>query len=225
MIVTKANQSFLFIHIPRTGGTSVYRAISGEASPNYGMSISTIKQWGLQESLNQGHRPLYQIDSPPSTPIVTCVRNPYDRVYSAYLTGQKQYPILVQKPFPQFVVEDLPDVVRRQVNHGNRREPLDLTGIHFTPMYIFLTNKSGRVQFDYVLYQERLLDDTRRVLGYFQIPSLSNLPFDQGSESQPPTPLSYLKYYDRKSLDIIYSLYRTDFEVFHYPIHTISDKH
>ena len=62
-----------FIHIPKTGGTSVTRAL-------YKRNLLTPyhKRYPIHTSI----RDIDHIDF--SKPIVTCVRNPYDRFHSLY---------------------------------------------------------------------------------------------------------------------------------------------
>jgi len=75
--MTVIRNNFIFIHIPKTGGRSIKNSISArEDGPNTGhMTLQKLAQQGADENGNP-----YQ----DNLPVVSFVRNPYDRLVSAF---------------------------------------------------------------------------------------------------------------------------------------------
>ena len=75
--MTIIKNNFIFIHIPKTGGRSIKNSIRPrEVGPNAGhMTLQKLAQQGADENGNP-----YQ----DNLPVVSFVRNPYDRLVSAF---------------------------------------------------------------------------------------------------------------------------------------------
>lgn len=83
-------KSLMFIHNPRTGGSSV-RALLQESVPDtyYPMSDDTMtreqKQWAMHQGMVFAHQYAERLGLDPLTlPTLVCIRNPYAHVLSGY---------------------------------------------------------------------------------------------------------------------------------------------
>ena len=100
------------------------------------------------------------------TKIIVSVRNPYDRIYSAYLFNQQtnhyrkcqldNHPRIVclKKPFLDFVKSTLPGWVTNYRQAAKERKTLEAVGIHFAPIpiSIFLMSKNGKKSWEIILF-------------------------------------------------------------------------
>ena len=119
----------LFIHVPKTAGTS-------------------IKRTGL--FLGGKHETIRDFDVPENTFKFAFVRDPWDRFVSA-LFFQKDYQGKGQKDFDQFIQEECVPCLE---SGKTPRQSAYISA--FDPMYHFLLDKEGMIGVDYVGYYENL---------------------------------------------------------------------
>jgi len=173
----------IFIHIPKTSGMSI--------------------QLNLRKhipAINSHHRKVTYYDKSLRDRqfVFTFVRNPYDRLVSAfsYLTqgicNEKDRAKAAKFPlnFKDFVIE---------LNHNN------IYMIHMLPMTFWLddgVNFIGRY--------ENIQEDYNYVCSILQIPE-EKLPLLNNSKHK-----HYSQYYDQESIDIVSKIYKKDLEAFNY---------
>lgn len=207
---------FLFLHIPKSGGTSIASELP-----------KGCHYWHLLPC----YYPLRVLSK-----LATIVRNPYDRAVSAYFffcnkgfMGQEEWCVEMMNPYPTFqdwVIEGLEEdmlYIDRQGKylHGlnpmilqtewlliervnafyRERDPLDKTNLSLE------TENGLYVSSDRIGHFETLNQDAKRL---FQIEELPHL---QGSTHQP-----WQSYYqdDPKVQRKIYRLYKRDFDLLGY---------
>ncbi len=184
----------IFIHIPKTAGISLVNGIYGDVS-------------------NEGHRNVHFYKKIFGKKfkkffIFSFVRNPYDRLYSAYKflqTGGMN--IHDQNAYNQHLIgyENFEDFIFHGLNNQIVNEI-----VHFKLQSEFICNDYGDIIVDFVGKYENIDNDLS------QLSKLINkeiiLPhLNKGKAKQ-----KYDKIYTNKMKEIVYKMYRRDFEIFNY---------
>ena len=186
---------FIFIHIPRTGGTSFK---------------SIFDNHGIREHFSYRVYMLSNLKKFNTYFKFCFVRNPYDRCVSTYLylkaggnrKGDLYFKELIEKKyisFDKFVIEFL-----------------DLYRIHehnlFKPQYRYVFNIQKKRMVDYIGRYESINEDFIYISKKINI--RKELPHINQSKKPMPIP-SYYRNEDVKSK--IFNLYKKDFELLNYP--------
>ena len=207
---------FLFIHIPKTAGTSIENYFL-----NMGIGSSIIKSESVAGDLIPGieeknghpfykniryiHLPLKFFDELPDDYFkFAFVRNPWDRCVSEY-----KWRIKNNFSFPtnngSKKKMSFKGYIRNVYNLVPSRE---LAKIHFMPQYDFIENEKTPINF--VGRFENLNNDFKIIcekigINYGTLPELNKT---DGS--------NYQEYFDKDSRDMIFEKYRKDIEFFNY---------
>ena len=186
----------IFIHIPKAAGISICRALFG----NLGGGHTPIKKYELiysKSDFNQRFK-------------FTVVRNPWDRVVSAFY-------FLKEGGFGD---ED-PKWIDEHINSHKDFESFVKNGLaseavqeklHFKPQISFLQNDLGEIPIDFIGKFENLNDDLATIsknLGFE-----ANL--DHNNKTQGRKGKSYRDYYNKKTREIIKEIYQIDIKYFEY---------
>lgn len=195
-------KNFIFIHIPKTGGTAICHALGidevGHFKIDYLKSIYT-ERWDKAFKF-------------------AVVRNPWDRFVSNYeysrmlvnywhnnidpskavYGSHSDYEIVKGMTFEEYV---------DAVYHGKHN--LIATGLHHQHQYIC---QSDKIEIDYVCRFERLQSDFDVVCKLIGIDKVI-LPKVNVSEREKA---HYRDYYNKKTKNMIGEFYRRDVELFHY---------
>ncbi|TVO35969.1 sulfotransferase family 2 domain-containing protein [Vibrio algivorus] len=205
MIISK-DKKFVFIHNPKAAGTSVRNVLSQyDSFENFFWHRGYID--GIDHAVDKPHIALndlskteyykYLISS--DYFVFGFVRNPYDRVYSAYQEKCRQWKDTTLD-FNDFILT-IDEVKIRY----------DYEFVHFCPQHYFFYNGKKRVV-DYIGKLE-YIDVEFKVVSAFLSIGIQSLPLlNTTSETEG----SYLKYYNEKSIEIINRLYEKDFILFGY---------
>ncbi|WP_461518302.1 sulfotransferase family 2 domain-containing protein [Porticoccus sp.] len=185
----------VYVHVPKVAGKSICKLFfNGE---------------------NLGHMPYiwYEKIAPAtcaSSFTFSFVRNPWDRVVSAYhyllsggalkRDGDISKELSQYKNFDDFVLFWL------------RKDKLD-KHVHFVPQYEFLINDKGTIDLDFVGQYERMDQDIKEICGRLNLHEGKHLELQKVNASQRE---SYQKYYSEGSMEIVADLYRTDIKMFGY---------
>ena len=181
----------IFIHVPKTGGTSI-----GEALYGYAAGHHTCAEF-RDSNPNKFH--LYFKFS--------FVRNPWDRLVSAYfhLKSESGVPINVAwfrdnlskyRDFEHFVHEGL-------------SSPNVSSWVHFRPQVDFITDSVGKVLVDFVGHFEDIQIDFSHVAQRVGI--RNSLPWANKSCHE-----HYISYYSDDTREIVRQFYQKDVEVLGY---------
>jgi hypothetical protein len=202
------NINVLFIHIPKTGGTSVELYFSSKF--NLPLNNSSLflyfqdkellfnKNIKINSSLqhltyNQivEHNQLFNINFD-NIKIITIVRNPYERIISDLFFWK-----IITKDVTKETVFDIINNYLDSNKYDN----------HNIPQYKFITNDKGEIiQNIHILKTESLTNDMNN-LGYNDFKIFENVNMHK---------VNYYDYLNNKSIDIINQFYHLDFILFNY---------
>jgi len=186
----------IFVHIPKAAGISIGYSLFGRHTGNH----RTIKEYQI----------IFSKEEFDSFFKFTFVRNPWDRLASAYMFmkkgGRNSFDAeWAEKYLTQF--NDFEDFVLNWVNTDN----INL-GAHIKPQYKFVTtNNIKKVDVDFVGYFETIENDyeyIRQQLGFGSKLEVKNKTTDKRND--------FREYYSDKMIQIVEDAYREDIELFGY---------
>ena len=186
----------IFIHIPKAAGISICHALFG----NLGGGHTTISKYELiypKSDFDQRFK-------------FTVVRNPWDRVVSAFYFlkdggfGDENPQWLEQniykhKDFESFVINGLASKVVQEK-------------LHFKPQVLFLQNDCGKIPVDFICKFENLNDDLAAISKRLGIEST----LEHNNKTQGRKKTSYRDQYNEKTKEIVRKIYKIDIESFEY---------
>ncbi len=257
--LTNHKETLIFIHIPKTGGGTVTnlleKSINLTRKQNY--KVVSHKLWGIKNidggNIDLAHVPwryinkYHKLNMKTNFYIFACVRNPYDRLFSAYMWKNKS---LKNKSF-----EDLKGIfnswarknLRKIVENQKKRifqNKIVFSEIHYCPMYYYIPlNETQKMMIKYQDLDQKILDldseakasTSHKVNAIIRQENMTKyLPLLYGSSLQPvkessdanvhvsfsKTPSGiyrYLKYYEQDVKKLTEELYHEDFVLFGYP--------
>lgn len=154
--------------------------------------------WHIERAMDKAHIPFFSKDIFCSHIInkysdlnyFTFVRNPYQRVLSAfkYVTHKKGI-----DPFKQFIKNTLKTIIFDKKYHHKK--------IHYYPQYMFLCDEKNNVNNNIKIYK---LDEYKQ--NFLKLPNLEVKDFN------------LQEYYDDEMLKIVNEVYKKDFELLDYEI-------
>lgn len=182
----------IFVHIPKCAGVSINKCLFG--------------------NLAGGHRTIrdYQIAFKPREFVsffkFTVVRNPWDRLFSAYnflrAGGFNEADRLwASKNLSAF--SNFNEFVLNWLNEKNV-----FSYIHFRPQYYYVCIKSKPLV-DYILHFENLSQDFENFCNFLNI---NNRLKHYNKKNH----VHYVKIYTKETIDIVQKVYRKDIEIFKY---------
>jgi len=191
--------NLLFIHIPKTGGTSYEEYMLGRTRTRlWGRQNifpdPNVNKISLQHQTYQTiytYRELLEIEFNNKLKKVDCVRMPYDRIVSDIFWLKFNSETDSQ--------EEIYDTIR---HHYFQRDDLDN---HNIPQYKFVTDENEKLIPDITLLKMENLTDELQKYGFpdYKGPSKSK---------------SYREYLNKDSIRLINVIYKKDFEMFGYPM-------
>jgi hypothetical protein len=185
----------IFIHVPKCAGQSIRAS--------------------LFENLQPGHINVYtyQLIYPKrifdSYFKFTFVRNPWDRLVSAYLFMRAGGAHKKDQEWAQAHLADYPDFASF-VQEGLQRKEI-LSWPHFRPQVQFLKGQQGRIEMDFIGRFENIQEDFRYIADHLGIPG-ELLFINKTKTKRNP----YQAYYSDDLREIAARVYREDIKAFHY---------
>lgn len=186
----------IFIHIPKTAGIAISKILFGHYTDH-----ATI-DWYLEN---------YHSDTINKYFKFAFVRNPWDRLYSAYsfLRQGGMYPIDRKfyqnnlshlRSFREFVMEWLNDETMLSINH-------------FIPQYKFITvkNDPNKICIDFTGRFENIQQDFKKVATQLNLHEKELVKMNISNNNK-----RYTEVYDDYMIDRIASLYQKDIQLFNY---------
>ena len=198
----KGDLNVLFLHIPKTGGTSIEYYFSEKYSiPLNGNALYTGANTPLGTSYQHlpykeivKHNDLFHIDFNNLT-ILSVVRNPYDRILSDLF----YYKLLHAKTEPSEVY----DAIQTFLNHPKRYDN------HPLPQYEYVVDEDGSLLENlHIMKTETLTEDMKRE-GFLDFNKTMN-------KNRAISNSLYDAYLDTRCIECISSFYQKDFELFGY---------
>jgi hypothetical protein len=198
----KGDLNVLFLHIPKTGGTSIEYYFSEK----YSIPLNTKAMYtGANTPLGTSyqhlpykeivkHKYLFPIEFDNLT-VLTVVRNPYDRILSDLF----YYKLVDAKTEPPRVYDAIQTFFQSAKQYDN----------HPLPQYEYVTNEDGTlVDHIHILKTETLQEDMKN-LGYKDFHKTMN-------KNRAISNTLYDSYLNVNSLECISSYYEKDFDLFGY---------
>ena len=182
----------IFIHITKTAGTSVAKSLFHYLPYHY-TAIQYRVTYG-KETFNNYFKFAF-------------VRNPWDRLYSAYRylkSGgwNNEDRVWAENHLAKF--DNFSDFVKQWLTKENIAKH-----IHFKPQHLFICDSNGRLLVDYLAYFETLDDDFRRISEHLRINA------EIGHHNTTPGN-DYRDAYNQESRNIVADVYSVDIEIFGY---------
>ncbi len=182
--------TFIFIHIPKTAGTSIASALN-LPGPNEALDIK--KHYRVRQ---------IQRILPPAEWAgafkFAFVRNPWDRVLSHYRFRKRRQMLRQAQHYQSFKDWLRHELVERK-KKGNLRPQLE-----------WLLSQNGHLDIDYIGRFEKLRDDFERLCQKLEISA--KLPHLEYS----PHPVDYRTFFDSEMVDIVADFYQKDIHQFEY---------
>ena len=219
-----ANKNLLFIHIPKTGGETIRHILNKYAEENKAeiSDFGGYREYNYQK-IDGSHicfassKYFLPHINYQDVKVLASVRNPYDRIYSAFVWCQqkKEHNSLHLKDFKTFIKEHLAKLISWQHNHYIKNEYFHYLGIHFMPMYLFLLTEDRTIKYDYLIKTEEISDQLKKVFNELSIPADSNTCINCLKQTNIKLH-QYLNEYDNECISIINKIYYYDFKFFGY---------
>jgi len=189
----------IFVHIPKTAGVSISRTVFG----NLGGRHRPIKKYQLIFSKKEFDRYFK----------FTFVRNPWDRVFSAYNFLKKggmneenrRWAASNLAPY-----KDFEDFIKRGLNKSNVKQHM-----HFSPQYGFLCVRySQGISVDFLGFFENIQDDFEYILNKLSLNP--NLPLRHDNKTASSDKLNFRDFYTNEMRDTVAEVYERDIELLGY---------
>jgi len=201
-------KKFLFIHIPKTGGTSIQSVMGKYSEDTLKWDMFDGRQYNrvtLTSNIPEisRHSPLrYYGDYYDLSKFykITCVRNPWDRVMSWYFRRQG---FMVYDDFDK---DDFFELIRRI------RDDAGTTPTSFSPQVDFIKDSSGKLNMDFIMRYESLQKDFNRVCDILEIPR-ETLPVLNRSKN---SIVNYQDFYTNRTRRMVANAFKEDIRYFKY---------
>ena len=143
----------IFFHIPKTAGMAVSSALFGDITWGHRDVSFYVNHFGKERFYS-----FYKF---------TVVRNPYDRLYSAYIFlkngGINQHDTSFSRKYlSKYPTFD--DFVRHGLNDKDVNR-----WVHFLPQHHFIKNKNGNIVVDFIAKKEQLETDFETICRYLNV--------------------------------------------------------
>jgi hypothetical protein len=185
----------VFVHIPKCAGSSISRSLFG----NLGGGHTTARKYQIVFTKKE-FAEYFKF---------AFVRNPWDRVVSAFLFLKKGGTGQTDQRWAEQNLSEYPDFdsfVRGWLNPVNAR-----ASWHFKPQYPYVSGRDGRLLIDFVGYFERLQEDysfIRRTIRCGAPLIHLNQTRDRSKD--------FRQYYREETQQIVADVYREDIRIFGY---------
>jgi len=187
---------FIFVHVPKTGGTSMHIAFKD----HYSVADRT------DPEPEEHHAPLWEILNNNSFAegieeyyTFGFVRNPWDRLVSGFHDFQQQRAQLSGIEFKDFAIN---------MAKGEGRYHELIRDVHFRPQHTFLDCVEKTI--DFVGRYEDLINSFKYVMNELNLPPLTL--YKHRTSSHPP----YQQLYDQYTIDVVADLFKEDIKTFGY---------
>lgn len=205
MKIENTSPPIIFLHPGKTGGTSIEHTFKELYFPKEFELVSKQENFELMFGLSKEYKIYLQhadlrlykmlnIDLEKYKTITT-VRRPYERILSCYYYNAKDKLF----SFEEFVCDHLEKLLDLNINKGYYAN-------HFCPQIFYV--KIDDYNVDHIIKLENFKEDCEEI-------SL-NVVFNYSQTSGTKKYINYLDAYNQKTKDIVYSLYKEDFEELDY---------
>lgn len=206
----------IYFHIPRTGGNSIVRALGDNAElkgPELRKLIS--KNKGIRVLSHDIRNPKYKwlkdfVADNPDCYVFTFVRNPWDRVVSAFFyLNQGGSTKADQKDYLKYLDRykgDFGKFVKSAFSNKDIFEQM-----HFKPQYEWIIDDKGNLLSNFIGKYENYARDLQKLSEIIDCELTSSVRHLNKSNHK-----NYREYYDKQTREIIRNAYERDIELFEY---------
>lgn len=202
------NNNILFIHIPKTGGTSIETYFMKKSKSdskellishidtnfmNLGKSPQHLEFKTIKENANS-----LNIDFNSLTKIITVVRNPYTRIISELFWNKS----INEKTSHQEVYNILLNIFK------NFKDNENIYDNHIRPQYQYLMENQRNINKQIIILRNEKLNEMMHKIGYVD--------FNEREQIRSIPHINYFKYLNLKSIGLINKFYKNDFLCFGY---------
>lgn len=214
-MIISDEKKFIFFHIPKCAGTSIRSVLKAyDSTDSYYWGSRYLEK--LNRLVDMAHI-TYEI----ATKILKhetlekyfkfCfVREPYDRLYSAFLEHK------AHNPDKHILEENFNLYMQKNLNEENIHN--NIRYVHFTPMYYYTHYKQNRAV-DFIGTIENLKQDFQAISKRINLKNIKlehkNVKGDNKIHTENWT-YKYLDKFEAKTINLINKLYAKDFEYFNY---------
>lgn len=197
--------NLLFIHIPKTGGSSIEKYFSVKfnlpLNKNSLMSTEDIKEYADKKDINSSLQHLYyttiikykdffKLDTN-DIKILAIVRNPYHKILSDLFYLKK---ITIESTKEEVYLSLQVYLINNYDNHA-------------TPQYKFITDENGKLIENLILLHTESLNEDMKKIGYKDFNIKMNMN---------PNAVDYDNYLNYDSINLINEIYSYDFKLLNY---------
>ena len=186
-------KKIIFVHIPKTAGISLVKSIFGDVTLESHRSVSFYKQ-----VFGNRYSDFFTF---------TIVRNPWDRLYSAYKFLEKggvnihdknafETHLSIYKDFEDFVLKGLNEKIIWEI-------------MHFIPQYEFVCDNNREIIVDYVGQFENLNKSVDKINNILK----SEFELDHHNKNDKK---DYKDTYTTKMIEKVHQVYQKDIDIFQY---------
>lgn len=222
------------IHIPKTAGTTLRLCLTNSVKQtalikkivNYrgpldeqNQEITIYDYWEISHNVDLAHiaykfvNHYINIKNCQVKMWLTCVRNPYSRIYSAYCWHQTQKKMKYDdQSFNLFIQTELTGVINNYIKQRLLNQQYDANYIHFIPAYMLLEGLDKNL---YIIRQECFEEELILVMNNLNL-KLTTIQPQHCLNEKISRDYEYIKHYDRLSLFFIEILYNKDFLKYNY---------
>ncbi len=210
------NQKVIFVHIPRTAGSSIAQYFGVCGDDNHG-SLTPVRSdmlYGLERGKALQHLNAKSIRKRLGANVFddyfkfTVVRNPYDRVVSEFHNRKRVMP-WVKMSFRDFVLKRIPEKPGFTWKSLFRSKGERALEDQFDSQFDFVHDENGKLMVDFIARYESLEADFQKICTKLGIQG--KLPVMNTSKHD-----DYRSYYDSDTIRRIADIYQKDLEFFKY---------
>ena len=202
-MVWDVDKKLLFIHIPKTGGTTIEDNMETMNKPLFKGGYGVLRKVVYQHFDYKDYTKFFGIEMFNDFIKFSVVRNPYDRIISEYYWT----PVVTNLGFKSgksfdYFLNQLIDIV------NNKKYNLTIYHNHFIPQYEFICDSNKQIMVDHLFKFEEF----KKILKFLK-KNKYNVDFKKKLNDCKNAHKIKLNKYQKK---IIYKLYKKDFSIFKY---------